>query len=202
MFWTCLGHVLDMFGTCLGHVWDIPLYPLSAIAGGLGAARPQYCRGSGGGTPPVLQGGLGGGTPPNSKIKKLCARGWYQFFNHRNKIETISYAATVSWVSMVGNHVCRTAGARSPTTRGMGLGLMGGGTAWWPTPLSGPSSLARGKASTAGCCSMPGRGCLSVSCRVSCLTLSRQGLGLWWPWLPPGIVLSGTCRYFSIFSVR
>ena len=79
MFWTCLGHVLDMFGTCFGHVWDmfwiclgyvwdIPLYPLSAIAGGLGLARPQYCRGSGGGTPPVLQGGLGGGTPFNFEL--------------------------------------------------------------------------------------------------------------------------------------
>ena len=23
MFWTCVGHVLDMFWTCVGHVWDI-----------------------------------------------------------------------------------------------------------------------------------------------------------------------------------
>ena len=23
MFWTCFGHVLDMFWTCVGHEWDM-----------------------------------------------------------------------------------------------------------------------------------------------------------------------------------
>ena len=42
-------------------------------------AAPRNCRGSGGGTPPVLQSGLGGGTPPNSKFKNCVLGGNISF---------------------------------------------------------------------------------------------------------------------------